>query len=166
MSSRSVSAQAIIDRFELVPLPKEGGFFRQTLKTLDQRESTGTPVSTAILYLLTPDSWSALHLLTEAELYHFYLGDPVHLVTYRGEVGVEHVTLGQNVFAGQTVQHYIPPGSWHGSRLESEGRWALLGTTMAPGFSSAGFSLVRESDLDDLPESDAEHLRPFLAGAQ
>jgi cupin superfamily protein DUF985 len=37
-------------------------------------------VSTAIYYLLTPDTVSALHRLASDEVFHFYLGDPVEML--------------------------------------------------------------------------------------
>jgi predicted cupin superfamily sugar epimerase len=32
------------------------------------------------------------------------------------------------------LQHTVPGGVWQGSRLRAGGKYALLGTTMAPGF--------------------------------
>ena len=33
------------------------------------------------------------------------------------------------------VQHVVTGGTWQGARLVAGGAWALLGTTMSPGFS-------------------------------
>ena len=38
---------------------------------------------TAIYFLLTPDTFSAMHRLASDEVYHFYLGDPVELLCLR-----------------------------------------------------------------------------------
>ena len=42
--------------------------------------------------------------------------------------------LGQDILNGQQVQFAVPAGVWQGSRLVPGGKFALLGTTMAPGF--------------------------------
>jgi len=47
---------------------------------------------------------------------------------------VETVLLGQNISAGMRVQHAVAGGTWQGSRLAPGGKFALMGTTMAPGF--------------------------------
>ena len=94
------------------------------------------PRATAILYLLSddPDSFSALHGLPTDEIYHFYLGDPVDLLLLKPGGASEVVTLGQDILNGQRVQFVVPAGVWQGARLAPGGEFALLGTTMAPGF--------------------------------
>jgi predicted cupin superfamily sugar epimerase len=52
----------------------------------------------------------------------------------RGEV----VTLGSDLAAGQRPQVIVPRGVWQGSFLV-DGAFALLGTTMAPGFDFADY---------------------------
>jgi len=52
---------------------------------------------------------------------------------------VEDVTLGPDVLKGEHVQFVVPHGAWQGSRLRDGGRFALLGTTMAPGFDPSGY---------------------------
>jgi hypothetical protein len=44
--------------------------------------------------------------------------------------------------------------------------FALLGTTMTPGFRADQFTLAREDDLTGFPDDVANHLRPFLASNQ
>jgi predicted cupin superfamily sugar epimerase len=67
------------------------------------------------------------------EIYHFYLGDPVELLQLH-EGGGTVLSLGPNLFAGEVVQAMVPRGVWQGSSLKDGGRFALLGTTVAPGF--------------------------------
>jgi predicted cupin superfamily sugar epimerase len=139
-----LSAQRLIELLQLEPLPVEGGHFRQTwvaaesirAGALPSRYGRSKPAGTAIYYLLTddPDSFSALHRLPTDEVYHFYLGDPVEQWLLHGDGAIEQVVLGPDVEAGQRVQHVAPRTAWQGSRLVAGGRFALLGTTMAPGF--------------------------------
>lgn len=111
----------------LQPLPLEGGFYRETYCSED-------PSATAIYYLLTPETHSALHRLPGDELYHFYLGDPVEMLILEEGKG-ELRTLGCDIEKGIFPQVLVPGEAWQGSRLKEGGAFALMGTTMSPGFS-------------------------------
>jgi predicted cupin superfamily sugar epimerase len=130
---------------ELKPLPQEGGFYRETYRS-SIRLPNGKSAGTAIYYLLTPDSYSALHRLPTDEVYHFYLGDPVELLVL-GADGGRLITLGPDLKTGQQPQVVVPAGCWHGSCLADGGSVALLGTTMAPGFE---FSDYQAADREEL----------------
>ena len=70
-----------------------------------------------------------MHRLPIDEVWHFYRGDPVELLLLfpSGEARVE--LLGRD-----HVQLTVPAGTWMGAQVAQGGRWALCGTTMAPGF--------------------------------
>jgi hypothetical protein len=55
--------------------------------------------------------------------------------------------LGADLVAGERPQAVVPAGTWQGARLVAGGRWALLGTTVTPGFDAADFELGRRADL-------------------
>ncbi len=142
-----MTARDIIDALHLVPLPIEGGYYRETWRS---------DAGSAIYYLLTdePDSFSALHRLPTDEVYHFYLGDPVEQWRLHPHGQVERVVLGSSIRAGQHVQSVAPAGVWQGSRLCAGGRVALLGTTMAPGFDARGYEHGdRTALLDAFPQA-------------
>lgn len=144
-----LTAEKLIERLGLERLPVEGGYFRQTYQAeetiprdaLPARYRADKPFSTAIYYLLTsePDSFSALHQLPTEEVYHFYLGDPVELLLLFPDGRSERVILGPDVLDEQQVQYVAPREVWQGSRLVPGGRFALLGTTMAPGFTKSDY---------------------------
>ena len=156
-----MSAEDIIARFRLEPLPGEGGFYRQTWFS---RGANGAPdpTGTAILYLVTPESWSALHRLSLDEVFHVYLGDACDMVMVSGSGEVVEVRLGSDIVAGEQVQHVVPAGWWQGTRLADGGSWALLGTTMAPGFRPDVFELATESDLDCVVPEQRQRVMRYL----
>lgn len=139
-----LTAHDVIALLGLERLPGEGGYFRETWRAadvvpaaaLDVRYGRGKPAGTAIYYLVTdaPDGFSALHRLPTDEVFHFYLGDPVEQWRLHEDGRVERVLLGHDLVAGQVVQTVAPRDAWQGTRLSAGGRFALLGTTMAPGF--------------------------------
>ena len=139
----------LIKIFNLVPLPVEGGLFFQTYlsaetisrQALPDRYPVDKPFGTAIVYLLTPDpdSFSALHKLPTDEVYHFYLGNPVELLQLHPDGSSQRIILGQDLLGGQKVQHVVPRDVWQGSHLLAGGQFALLGTTMAPGYTNEDY---------------------------
>ena len=141
---KKITAEELIRVLGLDVLPVEGGHFRQTYKADETVAVTRSgpeipllkPRSTAILYLLSadPDSFSAIHRLPTDEIYHFYLGDPVEMLLLRPDGDSEVVVLGHDLLDGQHVQFAVPAGVWQGSRVAPDGEFALMGTTMAPGF--------------------------------
>ena len=148
-----IDIDQLIRHFHLEPLPIEGGCFRQTWLSDDKVSIPGydspRPAGTAIYYLLTsePDSFSALHSLATAEMYHFYLGDPVEMLLLAEGAPGRRIILGPDVLGNQHVQYIVPRSVWQGSRLMSGGSFALLGTTMAPGFDPRDFTLGRRQEL-------------------
>lgn len=147
------NANELIHRLGLEPLPIEGGYFRQTWSSDDLVSIPGydspRPAGTAIYFLLTsdPDSFSSLHRLATGEMYHFYLGDPVEMLLLAEGTPGGRIILGPDLLGGQHVQYVVPRSVWQGSRLIPGGRFALLGTTMAPGFDARDFTLGRRQEL-------------------
>ena len=148
-----VTALELIEKLGLKP-HKEGGFFSEAWRApeklavnlLPPRYSGSRSLSTAIYYLLTPDTFSRMHRLRSDELFHFYLGDPVEFLllppwsdrdrqaVLDGEPPGRVVVLGSNIRKGQRPMLVVRRGTWQGARLVAGGKFALLGTTMAPGF--------------------------------
>lgn len=133
-----LTAKEVADILKLAPLEGEGGLYRQTY--LSRKDPHGPIDCTVIYYLLTARSFSHLHQLTDDEVYHFYMGSPVELVLLYPDGHDEVVTLGTDLAAGQVPQAVVPAGVWQGSALKPGGDYALLGTTMSPGYGSDSYT--------------------------
>lgn len=161
-----LTVEEVIDLLHLEPLPGEGGFYRQTVVVPNvDRTLAHAPTHTAILYLVTTESWSGLHMLPSPELFHFYLGDECDMVTCSPEGALEERRLGTDLIGGCQVQTLVPGGVWQATRLAGRGThgYALLGTTMTPGYRQDGFRLATRTDLAGMPEPVAARLESFLA---
>jgi hypothetical protein len=148
-----VTADELIKLLGLRP-HKEGGYFAEAWRSpeklavnaLPPRYSGSRSLSTSIYYLLTPDTFSRLHRLRSDEIFHFYLGDPVEFLllepsSERDREAVEDeeptgrlVLLGPDIKEGHRPMLVVRRGAWQGARLKKGGRFALMGTTTAPGF--------------------------------
>jgi predicted cupin superfamily sugar epimerase len=150
-----ISADEIISKFGLEPLPEEGGYYAETYRSdetipksvLPRRYKSDKVYGTAIYYLITPDSFSALHRLPTDENFHFYLGDPVIMLQLFEDGSSKKITLGQQIMEDQYVQVVVPKGTWQGSFLADGGRFAFMGTTMAPGFDFSDYESGSRNEL-------------------
>jgi len=150
-----VTVEQIIQRLHLEPLTIEGGFFRETYRASLVLAGESLPagyggernVSTAIYYLLTPETFSAIHRVKSDEVFHFYSGDEVEMLQLWPDGAARRVVIGNDLAAGQEPQVIVPAGVWQGCRLVSRGRWALMGCTVAPGFDYADFDLAGREEL-------------------
>jgi hypothetical protein len=139
----------------LTPHPVEGGYFVETYRSEERLPATGLPsrygapraLGTAIYYLLTPDTFSALHRLASDEIFHFYLGDPVEMLQLHPDGSHQVLLIGPDLEAGQRPQVIVPRHVWQGARLIPGGRYALLGTTVAPAFDYADYEPAPRATL-------------------
>src|SRR5947207_15991424 len=130
-----VTAKELIERLQLQPHPREGGYFRETYRSADRLAGAHLPpryggdrcAGTAIYYLLTPGTFSALHRLASDEVFHFYLGGPVRMLQLLPDGSGRTLQLGSDLLAGQQVQVVVPRGVWQGSVLEDGADFGLLG---------------------------------------
>jgi predicted cupin superfamily sugar epimerase len=149
------TAREIIERLQLVPLTIEGGYFRETYRArlmisaaaLFANYGGKRNVSTAIYYLLTPETFSAIHRVKSDEVFHFYAGDPVEMLQMGPDGTAKVVVIHNDLAAGREPQVIVPAGVWQGCRLVPGGEWALMGCTVAPGFDYADFELAKRDEL-------------------
>jgi uncharacterized protein len=152
---RMLTAEDVRKLLKLEPLAGEGGLFAEAYRSthrlpkeaLSRCYAGERSLSTAIYYLLTPETFSAMHRLRGDEVYHFYLGDPVEMLKLKPDGSAEALLLGQDLGGGMRLQQVVCGGTWQGSRLVPGGSFALMGTTMAPGFDPADFELGKRDVL-------------------
>lgn len=144
----------IIRILKLEKHPLEGGFFTETYRSKltlnDGRLKHGEPVrpiATAIYYLLTPKCFSEMHRLESDEIFHFYLGDPVEILQLFPDGRGKVIRLGIDIRKGYHPQVVVNGKVWQGCRLVPGGEFALLGTTMSPGFMFAEYESGKRDDL-------------------
>jgi uncharacterized protein len=149
-----ITVEQIIAILKLAPHP-EGGFFSETFRSHEKIPSAALPGrytgdrnhGTAIYYLLTPGTCSAMHRVASDEIFHFYMGDPVEMLQLSpGEAGSITI-IGTDLIHGMSPQVVVPHGTWQGSRLVPGGEFALLGATVAPGFDFRDFELGDREEL-------------------
>lgn len=145
---------SLIKNLELTPHP-EGGYFKETYRStgsipkevLKETCNGDRSYSTGIYFLLTSDTFSALHRIKQDEMWHFYDGGPlnVHVITPKGEYYT--ITLGRDFENGEVPQAVVPAGAWFGASVKHENDFAFVGCTVSPGFDFLDFELAKEKDL-------------------
>lgn len=155
-----ITAARLIEMLDLAPLPWEGGYYRETWRSdvevpqpaLGADYDGPRAAGTSIYYMLTPDTVSKMHRLPSPETFHFYMGDPVEMLLLHAQLS-ETLIFGQDIMAGEKLQYTVPGMVWMGARLRPGAPeaprhgFALMGTTVAPGF-----------DFDDLEMGDGDSL--------
>ncbi len=133
------TADQVIAALDLAPHP-EGGFYRETFRDDLVLGQDGRAASTAIYFLLRRGEASRWHRVDAAEVWHWYGGSRLELAIKDRDRALMTVTLGTNLTAGERPQAIVPAGAWQQSR--SLGDYSLVGCTVAPGFTFAGFEMA------------------------
>ena len=141
----------LVKQLGLLPHP-EGGFYAETYRSAGGNSLSGEmqgyrSYSTAIYFLLTKGNFSALHRIKSDEVWHFYLGDPVHVHSISPEGAYHCIALGNHFSRGEVPQYVVPAGWWFGSESVGEIGYSLVGCTVAPGFDFADFELAEKEKL-------------------
>ena len=145
----------IICKFDLKPLPFEGGYFIETFRS--EKSYLSRSLCTSIIYLITADCFSKLHRLPGEEIVHFYFGDSVKMLNINESGKAEIIMLGNEFEKGEVPQHVVAGNCWQGAFLSEEKNpvFSLLGTTMSPGFDSNDYESAdayKEVLIKDYPE--------------
>src|SRR6188508_2753386 len=120
-----LTATQIIDLLRLTPLTIEGGYFRETYRAPLMISAAALPpaysgdrnASTAIYYLLSPETFSAIHRVKSDEVFHFYAGDSVEMLQIWPDGAARVVIIHNELADGREPQVVVPGGVWQGCRL-------------------------------------------------
>lgn len=152
----------IIERLQLEPLEREGGWFRRTVESNVMLPAVAIPnhggdrhTMTSILFLVEGLNQSWLHRLVSHEMLFFHVGSPlvVHCIHAESDGSYERIVLGTNFEKGETPQCCMQPGAWFGTSLEDENGWSLISCCVAPGFEFDDFEIANADALvRDFPQ--------------
>lgn len=150
-----MTAEDVIKLLKLVPHPEEGGYFTETYRSNENISITALPnrytgdrsFGTCIYYLLTPTTFSTIHKLQSDEIFHFYLGDPVEMLNLFDDGQGKVITIGNDLEKGEIPQVIVNKNVWQGARLKDGGKFALLGTTVSPGFEFVDYETGNKEEL-------------------
>jgi predicted cupin superfamily sugar epimerase/mannose-6-phosphate isomerase-like protein (cupin superfamily) len=152
------TAGLLVAHYGMHPVPQEGAWFSLTYSSEDQIDGAALPpryagrvhaAGNAIVAVVTPRDFSAMHRLQSDEVWHFYGGSPLDMLLLYPDGRGRRITLGSNVLAGEWVQFTVPHGVWQGSapRGASAGTYSFVGTQLSPAFDPADFEMGYRDEL-------------------
>lgn len=125
-------ARQLIETHGLALHP-EGGWYRQVYKSDERvtrhRDGAERSAVTTIYFLLPKGAQSAWHTVQSDEVWHFYEGDPIEVLTQDGALRLD---------ADNRVL-VIRAGQWQAAR--PLGEYAFVGCTVGPGFEFDDFEM-------------------------
>lgn len=129
-------ALELIELYDMEKLESEGGYFSFL---------TGFGNGAGcILYLITDETFSSLHMLDNDEIWFFLEGDEALQYTFID--GKENIA----VLSEDRRHSIVKAGMLQGTRLREGGRYALFSTAMSPKFDEEGFSLPDSDVIESL----------------
>ncbi|OQY21937.1 MAG: hypothetical protein B6I37_07970 [Desulfobacteraceae bacterium 4572_35.2] len=150
----------LIDRYGLIPHP-EGGFYKEVYRSAQTVSSHAVQgerqAVTHIYFLLTKGQVSRFHKVCHDEIWNFYTGAPLRLLTLNeGEVREQQL--------GSENGNYV--AIIHGDcyqAAETTGDYSLIGCSVAPGFDFNDFSFLSDdSQQQAMIASSAPELKRFI----
>ncbi len=146
--------QAMLRHYRFLRLPVEGTLYKSTWRSAETVPGIAgyaatRPAGTAMIgmYANSPRSVSCFHRLDTDEVWHFYNGDPLALHLLHPDGRAQTVLLGCDAHKGHLAQFTVPAGAWQAGELAADGRYALFGCTMAPGFTGECFEAASSEKL-------------------
>ncbi|NWJ49943.1 MAG: cupin domain-containing protein [Bacteroidetes bacterium] len=141
-------AQYWIDGLSLNKHP-EGGWYKEIYRSneviplshLPSRFSGDRTFATSIFFLLEGNDFSTLHRIKADEIWHFYEGSSLEIVSIDDDGNLEKVVLGRNLLLGEKLQYVVPQGHWFGARVLDSSSYSLVGCGVAPGFDFEDFEM-------------------------
>lgn len=148
--------KSLIEKYQLSPHP-EGGYFREIYRSNQRVQS---PVHnrernavTHIYFMLPSGEISRFHRVEHDEIWNYYEGAPLKLITFDGETVTETI-----IGKGHTdYTAIVPAGVWQAA--ESTGDYTLVGCSVAPGFDFEDFRFMNENEGNCIEEEYTQYKR-------
>lgn len=138
-------AAHLISTLELAPHP-EGGHFREVYRSPGRvRPADGRSeraALTTIYFLLVGGEVSRWHRVASDEIWHYYEGDQLQLLTADPRFGAVRSHVLGPMGEGRRPFHVVEAGWWQAAR--STGAHTLVGCTVGPGFEFEDFEMLRD----------------------
>ena len=144
-------ARRLVTDLKLQPHP-EGGWYGEVFRSAGRVQADAFPgpraYLTSIAFLLTDRDLSRWHRLRSDEMWHWYEGDPLELLTLGdGDAVPRRARLGL-LAGGAGPFAAVPAGTWQAAR--TLGAYTLVGCSVGPGFEFEDFEMAR-----NVPEAKA-----------
>jgi predicted cupin superfamily sugar epimerase len=127
----------IIEKYQLTPHP-EGGYYREVYRSEDRVFSPNSKEErnaiTQIYFLLTKGQISRFHKVLHDEIWNFYEGSPLKLITFNDE------QISESILGPENYISVVKAGEFQAA--ESMGTYTLVGCSVAPGFDFKDFSFL------------------------
>ena len=144
------TADEIIQALGMEPLNVEGGYFRETYRSIVKTEATKQRrAGTSILYLMKGREISRWHMVRSDEIWMYHAGSPaLQILLFSDGSWCERI-VGPDVLAGEMPQSLVPGWTWQATVLldRSETSWGLFGAVVVPGFEYADFKEGSAAEL-------------------
>lgn len=144
------TADEIIQALDMKVLSVEGGYFRETYRSIAKTEATRQrKAGTSILYLMKGMDISRWHLVKSDEIWMYHAGSPaLQMLLFPDGSWCERM-VGPDVLAGEMPQSLIPAWTWQAAVLRdrTEDSWGLFGAVVVPGFEYEDFKEGNVAEL-------------------
>jgi uncharacterized protein len=124
------------------------------------------PIGSALYFMVTRSAPVRLHRISNDQLYHYYLGDPLEVFMLLADGSAERVIVGPDLRNRQHVQLVIPGNTFHTARLVGSGQWFLGASTEWPGVVPTDVEIGNLDLLAEKYPGVATYLRAIAASAQ
>ena len=150
-----LTADELRQLLQLEPLTIEGGYFRETYRSTTQIPHSALPPHTPVR-APSPHASTTCSRPTPSpssiacpakRSFTSILEIPSRCSNSIPNGLGEFITLGSDLRSGMRLQHIVPGNVWQGARLKAGGRFALMGTTVAPGFDYADYEAGDREEL-------------------
>ena len=143
-------ADEIIRALAMSPHSEEGGYFRETFRSIVKTEATKQRrAGTSILYLLKGAEVSRWHRVRSDEIWMYHAGSPALQILLFPDGSWTERIVGPDILSGEMPQSLIPAWTWQATVLidRSADSWGLFGAVVIPGFEYEDFKEGHAEDL-------------------